>query len=313
MKHHSKARSLLLAAAMPVLLTACGGGGSGVDAPPVTVTPTPTPVTPTPTPTPTQYDLAFEPARARTLTGSGVFMRRRIENDTTFIYLDAQRLDPNAVSFQHTPTPVTETLTFDGIPAVFTAADDPRIDDGAYEYSRNVGGKMDHLIFGYYKPQYQYMIVLRHITEDASAGSAVVTIMDRRALLGTQTLPKDVPTSGTASYQSLGYFQTAAVDFSGENTVAVNWAARSLSGNFIANEINPRSGTTRRTATINFSGQIDPTTKTISGTVTAADGTYSGGATGFFYGPNGVEMGIIYAAQKNDGTRAVGVILGRAG
>jgi hypothetical protein len=308
MKHPSKAYSLLLAAAFPALLTACGGGGSDGGAPPVTVTPTPTPVTPTPT----QYDLAFEPARARTLTGSGVFMHYKVENETNFIYLDAQRVGANAVSFQHTPTPVTETLTFDGVPAVFTAADYPKIDDGAYEYARYSRGDSERLIFGYLTPQYQYMIVVRHISEHWPVGGAVATIMDRRAVLGTQTLPRDVPTRGTANYQSTGYFQTAAVDFSGQSTVAVNWSARSLSGNFTANEISPRSGTTPRTATINFTGQIDPTTKAISGTVNAADGSYAGTATGFFYGPNAVEMGIIYVLQRNDGTRAVGVIVGRA-
>ncbi|MFV0624773.1 hypothetical protein ACBY01_12300 [Sphingomonas sp. ac-8] len=304
------------------LLSACGGddGGSGGDvsvpAPTPTATPTPTPApspTPTPTPTPTpapapSYTNAADFSVDATFAGVGAIVTEEIDGSTvpaggsTALQTDSARVGFRFKSEGRRYEAFFDGARFDAGPAELGAGEEP-------------GWRADGFRG---EPRF-----VRRVLRDGGTYAGYVRWFDgggsrayrRLFIYGSPTLASDLPGSGRADYTAgfdvtgvttrtafTGFLPTAVLP-----TIAVDWAAGTVSGTFV---VDGNETWNHTDVPFTFTAKLDRATGRFSGSVRSDPAyPYSGEIVGALYGPAGVEIGAVFRYESTTGF-AAGAILG---
>jgi hypothetical protein len=151
------------------------------------------------------------------------------------------------------------------------------------------------------------------VTQSQSARNVSLDFdqVDRRYVTGTATLPRDVPTSRTATYTSLftsaSQTATAVNGFNKNNAeLTIDYSTNKVSGTVTATSTSSSEPTGTLAVTLN--GQLNPATGRVSGTLTSPDG-FTGPFSGRLYGPAGVEFGLAFTLSRA-ADRVIGTVVG---
>ncbi|WP_267389698.1 hypothetical protein [Sphingomonas sp. GC_Shp_3] len=268
-----------------LLLAACSDDSTNPTPTPIsTATPSPTP---TPTPAPSSYQSVADFTRDRAFSG--------------LVSATTTQTIPATLAYHD---PDSSTLTYSAATQTFTG----------FGQTITPGTNKATLVQTDATLVYQYLIatspctltIYRKVGGATYVGyvtnfEGVKTLsFTDYALIGAPTLTSDLPSTGTTTYQiTAGEIGTSA---SGQ-TLVIDAAARRLSGTVTL---------TGASTPINvmFQGMLDSQSGRIDGTVTTADGTYTGAVHGRVYGPAATEIGLIFDLKDNTGNDRPGILIG---
>ena len=294
------------AIALALALAACGGGGSSST--PTTgggATPTPTPTaTPTPTPTPTSsitYTKYDDLSAAQTFQSACASLPR---SGGSYIGAFATAFG-EGLSFAYDPGAKSYRVTGDTHDLTFQAADIVFEDGNGRRYEKpNATSGLDYLSI--YNPGFT---VSR--TEYARFGYVQTTRPDGqvdlyRCVLGMATSLSDPLPSGTKTYSQLFTVGNLFV-VNGGSTQVSNAGASTVT--FSANPATgaitlgialkgAAGGTTTNFFDVTGSTTIDGSKQDFSGLLLDGSSTVVGQFGGWFFGPSGTEVGIVWSVNS---------------
>jgi hypothetical protein len=257
---------------------------------------------PTPTPTPTVYvPLSF----SRNFGGSGkaVELIRPFNRSVVGPGLRSSRLQSDTSKIR-VDFFVTDERTVVNFEFQALSSDAPDIKDRSptfIAYNKNILG------IGFIYGMMHTAVAIYGV--DASPVTTSLGITPRGAeryiIFGSPTTSADVPALGRTSYNVIMAMypddEILADSKRASGTASVNITDRILS---MTTTIDGRE--------YKFSGTVNTTStdNSIDGTITSSDGVLSGEFTGRMFGPNSVELGIVYRLVRSDGASLVGTVLG---
>lgn len=279
-----------------LLLTACGGGTASVaTAPETTVTPVPSP-TPTPTPTPTTtpaatYAPAFDFTRDRSFT--------ELVTASTTQTIPARLTYDSASTGTIAYTAATQALSAFGTSIVPNTMGATLIrTDSRLAYTYSFGTSPASLTVNRASADATYV---GYVRDDKSVKPLPYSTF---ALIGAPTLATDVPRAGPTTYRlTVAEIGTAPTG----QTLVIDQSGRRITGTVLLT----LAGSSAAISAV-FQGTVDSDTGRFDGTVTTADGTYTGAFHGRLYGPTGVEIGLIFDLADRSGNDSPGIIVGKA-
>lgn len=302
-------------------LAACGGGGSSSPiavVPGPTPTPTPSPIA-TPTPSPS-YDMAFDLSRDRSFEAIGAELRSFSTTSpaTNSVIETTLQEDVAGVLITYTATTKQAKLSigrgaedvYDG--SNITLNEDDRLvyvrPDGFFNFAQP-GPRI-----GSFPTRLNYVALVRQSKATGATRDTVLGFdrIERSYVIGSATVPSDVPVTGTASYEALlsAYGETpdAANGYTQQNAaLSMDFDGRTLNGTITA--ASTVSNAPSSTLTFVLNGQVNATTGRVVGSITSPDGA-TGTFSGRLYGPKGVELGLAFTVSRGS-ERVIGTLVAR--
>lgn len=325
----------ILLSGVATTLSACGGGGDSGGPPPVVMPPAPTP-TPTPNPAPTAvYPNPYSATENRGFTSDGVFVS----------YVETP--SPTGTSYSQEGVPVAErggvhtqgtvhfryTAPSSTDPSVAVVAgefgstaykfeqgllNDSRKNSQSYlrqnsgtdvqireslEYTL-IKRKVARVVYIYSRAPY---VPTPGATNMIQPGPAVIT--RRMTFVGPYTQTNEIPVGGRSNYS--GEISTyGAFTCGGAMNFEVNWATGQLQ--LMPRSIGPGIDPAAQCHQLQFSIRVDGNDKSINGTVSSADGQYTGRVFGRFYGPRAASIALYTIIERGDERSVGGITLNDA-
>jgi hypothetical protein len=323
---------LRLSAATALLLfnTSCGSGDGGSTSMPVAVTPSPTP-TPSATPTPTFTYGTFDLEANRSLVGQLATVRttvRYVSDTSPFYAIESQDAELRPARYAAEWDYQANRSIFVRLPSETVAL--TATDVSGSEASSNVTGvqwrrprvgstRGDAAAFARLAP-YEYLYFVSHEADEDVRTPGTASAFRQTfqyGLVGERTRDGDAPTAGTTTYAAT--ISTSAVARNGGSgfasadaptfAITVDHATGQVVARFNAYQPGTVTGTQSARATLVFTGTV--TAGGLIGTITSPDTGYTGTFAGDLFGPQAVEIGLVFTLSRPDGDRAAGRLVGR--
>jgi hypothetical protein len=331
------ASKLTWMAASPLLLLAsCGGGESGSSnaSGPVVAPTTPPPVASTPDPTPSPspaYAAAFAFDRDQQFLGQGVELSTINRFDSTVpsfsrVESVSALIQPNrtGTEFRFAAASATASVRYNSDTSNFVSNEISARSDTQIAWVRAPTSTQRADLFVTAKPSsdYRYVNLARQSIGQnyVGGGSGSATqALERYYLFGSRTVDSDIPRTGSVSYQTVIFTSPANAGGSGltggsdasevAKVLQIDHATGALTATIFVSQAGTIAGTPPETATLLLTGRSS--SDGFTGSITSADGRYTGSFAGDLFGPAGVEIGLVIVLTRTDGTKLVGIITAR--
>jgi hypothetical protein len=293
------------------LLSACGGGGTQS----VNSAPTPTP-TPTGGTNSTLSNLQF----SQTFEGLGTINRFTAAANTGATS-NRQPLSSGPVQVRYDAASGAYTITTTTLPNVTFAPADRSTTDSTpviSAYSKTAGTKTDNLALfnpGTGNTQLALTYASYGGWQSTTPNGTSTDVSTTYFVYGIKTAPSDLPTSGSASYQTTldGVFagNGGVYTLSGNSAIIADFAAGTIDFSMSPTGRNIVDSSSKAFGSLLGSGTIASGTTGFTGTSDAASmNGYSATLAGQFYGPQGAEVGATFQLTGADG-QGGGIIIGK--
>ncbi|MFC0204390.1 HupA family protein [Novosphingobium soli] len=309
--------SIQCAAALPLLLAACGGGDSGspTPAPVVTPAPTPTPTAPVEPPAATFHTKIFDFTTASwTRYGPGVEMNtfKRYEpsgvpNYHLFDHQESELHTAGSTAEINYALPTEEiSLKYRGYYTGFTKDQIVSSGDWFRYYSKRVPcnptSVNDTCAYETLDVTQSMLFEYVAVGKYQRGGKRFDDTSDetmRYFVFGSDSVSSEMPTASTLTYEA-GIVTShpdydkvgSSSGYQGTGSLTVNFAAGTLEATIPAKTVTSQGDLPFRDDTFKLTGTIASKIR-MAGDIVNADGKYAGKFVGAFYGPSGSQLGVV--------------------
>lgn len=270
---------------------------------------------------PISYELGFDFSRdrffnligaeIRSVSDSSVSPAARLETSSTLLEDNAGAM----LTYNHARQETALTIGGSG-PTIYTEAQiGLRLAD-RLTYTQRSDGFLSIAQpgpnFGSLPQAMRYTFLINQEIGRALTPAGRTEFSTRRFVTGTATLPQDIPASGIAEFFTLLLSVDEGPNSDGSRPIArlanfrINRATTTVEATITATSDN--AGAKLSTVTFNFTGQLNPLTGRLVGSITSPEG-YAGRFSGRLYGPAGREFGIAFTTSRGN-DQLIGCVFG---